>query len=144
MVIMVMAPTSAVAKPLKIILDKTSIIKINRNAAVVLVAQPEIASVSVESQRLIFIIGKTTGETNLVILDSNGDEIVNYDLIVTPETERHVTVHGGTDATKTLSCAPRCTDVKSPGPAKSSGGAAGGAAGGGGTGAALKKAVSKK
>ena len=63
---------------------------------------------------MIFLTGKAVGETNLVVLDKRGNEIANFDIVVAPETRRHVTIHRGTTGVATLSCDPRCTTVANP------------------------------
>ena len=53
-------------------------------------------------------------ETNLLVLDRRGDEIVRYDVVVAPEFDRHVTINRGTASPATMSCDPRCVGVASP------------------------------
>ena len=102
------------AETIKVTLDKTRVLRVERPIATVSIGNNDIASVSVESLRLIFLTGKAVGETNLVILDKKGNEIANYDIVVAPETARHVTIHRGTTGVATLSCDPRCTTVANP------------------------------
>lgn len=104
----------AAAETLEVVLEKGHLIRLNQNAKVVLVAQPEIADAVIQSPRLIFILGKRPGETNLFILDSEGREIMQTDLVVRPNRFRHVTVHRST-AEATLSCVPRCVGVPTAG-----------------------------
>jgi hypothetical protein len=120
---------AAAAEPLEIIMEKGHLIRLTQNAKVVLVAEPGIADAVIESPRLIFILGKRPGETNLFILDSAGREIMQTDLVVRPNPERHVTVHRNT-AEATLSCVPRCVSVATPGAGGRRAGAAARAIGG--------------
>lgn len=112
----------AAAEILEITLNKGRLIRLSRNANVVLVAEPSIADAVIQSPRLIFILGKKPGETNLFILDNDGREILQTELIVRPNPLRHVTVHRSS-AEATLSCDPRCVAVATPGAAKGGGGA---------------------
>lgn len=101
-------------EPVRVVVDKAHLMRLDTDASVVMVANPTIADVAVESPRMVFIVGREPGETNIFVLDSNGNEIVQSDLVVVPKTDRHVTVHRVTeDATveATLSCAPRCAEV---------------------------------
>lgn len=125
--------SAAAAEIMNIIVDKVHIVRLNRDASVVMIANPNIADVAVESPRLIFIIGRNPGETNLYILDGNGRQLLYKDLVVLANPERHVTVHRATQEV-TFSCAPRCAQVVTPGAAdaKKAGGAAGGAGKAGG------------
>ena len=125
---------AAAAEIMNVIVDKTQIVRLNRDASVVMIANPNIADVVVESPRLIFIIGRKPGETNLYILDGNGRQLLYKDLVVLANPERHVTVHRATKEV-TFSCAPRCAQVVTPGAADAgqTDGAAGGAGTAGGT-----------
>ena len=123
----------AAAEVMNVFVDKTHVLHLNRDASVVMIANPNIADVAVESPRLIFVIGRNPGETNLHILDGNGRQLLHKDLVVLANPERHVTVHRATEEV-TFSCAPRCAQVVTPGAAdaKKAGGAAGGAGKAGG------------
>ena len=114
MVACLFAAGPAGAETIYVTVDKARVLRIDRPVATVSIGNNEIASVSVESLHLIFLTGKAVGETNLVILDKRGNEIANYDVVVSPETERHVTIHRDTTGVSTLSCAPRCTEIGNP------------------------------
>ena len=104
----------ALADTLDIRLDKAEILRLDVPAAVIVVGNPDIADVSVENPTLLFVMGRSAGETNLLILDEAGEEIVNLDLAVIGELERHVTVHRDTVQISTFSCDPRCIEVANP------------------------------
>lgn len=104
----------AAAEVMNVLVDKTHVLHLNRDASVVMIANPNIADVAVESPRLVFVIGRNPGETNLHILDSNGRELLYMDLVVQANPERYVTVHRGTRE-HTFSCAPRCLQIVTPG-----------------------------
>ncbi len=116
--------SAAAAGIMSVVVGKANIVRLTRDAGVVLVANPGIADVAIESPRLIFVIGRSPGETNLYVLDGNGREMVNTEVVVTPNSDRHVTVNRGTKEV-TLSCARRCGEVVVL--AKAGAGAAGGA-----------------
>ena len=103
------------ADVLRVALDKVEILRLEKPASVVLVGTPEIADVTVESPRLILLVGKKTGETNLLILNGQGETVYTFTLVVVPEIDRHVTVHRSSDGVSTLSCEPTCVAVKNPG-----------------------------
>ena len=122
---------AASAETLEIVIDKTGWLSLQRAAGSIVVGKAEIADVTVDSPRLLLLTGKTVGETNLLVLDPQGREILALNVIVIPETERHVTINRGASAVTTWSCNPRCVNVKNPGlePMSDEGGAsAGGAA----------------
>lgn len=97
-----------------ITLGKTEPLRFDQPVSTVLIGDPEIVEIAVESVRLVFLTGKRVGETNLLVLDRRGDEIVRYDVVVAPEFDRHVTINRGTASPATMSCDPRCVGVASP------------------------------
>jgi hypothetical protein len=122
---------AAAAETLHVTLDKSSLLRLGEPAATVLVGSPEIADVTVESPKLLVLVGRKTGETSLILLNRKGDQIASYNLLVVPEDDRHVTVHRGAEGVATFSCDPRCVGVKNPGleGAEEKGGAKGGPGG---------------
>lgn len=112
--------------------DKAHLIQLDENAATVMIADPNIADVAVESPRLVFVIGRAVGETSLFILDADGKPMVDATIVVDeradlveaePDTpapsysaapaaakpkERAVTVFRNVTAAETLICAPVC------------------------------------
>lgn len=109
----------AAAETLSVTLDKTKVLRPQGKIAIVMVGNPDIAEVTVETPNLIFLLGLEVGETNLLLLDAKGNEIAAYDVVVAPEKERHVTVHRGPGGVATLSCDPRCTGIENPGTGES-------------------------
>lgn len=120
-------PTTA-GERLEVRLDSTARLDLDRPAAVVAVANPAIADVSVQSPRIVVVTGKGLGVTSLDLLDADRRVIGSWDVVVTPDTKDQVTVDYGADGLKTLACQPRCIRVTNPGkdPEPSGGGGAGG------------------
>jgi hypothetical protein len=106
--------TAVQAEPLQIRLDKAEILRLPEPASVIFVGNPDIADVTIESPTLIFIIGRSAGETNLIIFDDAGEQTGDFDLVVLAEHERHVTVNRSTDLLSTFNCDPRCIEVENP------------------------------
>ena len=115
---------------LHVVVDKAHLIQLEVNAATVMIADPVIADVAVESPRLVFVVGRAVGETSLFILDADGNRLVDANIIVderpdmidvepyTPAysaapsaaktEEREVKVFRNVTAEETLSCEPVC------------------------------------
>ena len=106
-------PAAVAAETMNILVNKSHIVRLSRDAGVVMIANPEIADVAIESPRLVFVLGRNPGETNLKILDVGGKSMVSADVIVRPNAERHVTVNRGSEEI-TYSCVPRCARVETP------------------------------
>ncbi len=102
------------AETLNIRLDKAEILRLDAPASIIVVGNPSIADVTVENPTLLFLTGLAPGETNLVIFDDLGDTMVDYDIVVVSELDRHVTVHRNVDLLTTFNCKPRCIEVANP------------------------------
>lgn len=87
--------------------DRAKLHRLARPASTIIIGNPTIADVSVQSGTLLVITGKNFGSTNMIVLDREGAEIAHYLLHVKSGGLHQVTVHNG-DARVTLNCAPRC------------------------------------
>ncbi len=110
----ILAAGPAIAEePLSVTVDKAHVLRLDSDASLVMVANPDIADVTIESPRLLFVLGRAAGETNLYVLDGGGREILNTALVVVPNDEREVTINRNLKE-GTLSCDPRCVRVPTP------------------------------
>ncbi len=92
----------------KVELNKTEIVRLPGAASAVIIGNPKIADVTVQSSDLIFVVGRGYGETNLIILDSNGNTMMNADLQVVNTLPQHgVRLYNGSSR-QTYSCIPYC------------------------------------
>jgi hypothetical protein len=91
-----------------VLIDQASIVRLERTAAEIVVGNPSIADVSVQSGKVLIVTGKSFGETNLIVIDADGKVIVNRQLIVQEPRTGFVTMYRG-PARQTLHCAPYCT-----------------------------------
>lgn len=90
-----------------VLIDQASLVKLDRTAAEIVVGNPSIADVSVQSGKVLIITGKSFGETNLIVIDADGKLIINRRLVVQEPRTGFVTVYRGL-ARQTLHCAPYC------------------------------------
>lgn len=96
-----------------IAINKAELLRLPRDAAIVLVADPNVVDVAIESPRLVFLFGKLPGETNIFVLDKKGEAIIQTDIVVLPTARSHVTVDRGV-VEATYSCTPRCAAIPTP------------------------------
>ncbi len=91
-------------------LNKTRVMHLNEPASAVIVGNPAIADVSVHSDNTVFIIGRGYGETNVLILNQNGDVVVNRNVQVKNTLPAYgVRVYnGGAVNRNTYNCTPYC------------------------------------
>lgn len=71
------------SKAITIEREKSILIRLDRPAKDVFIANPEIADVQVRSPRIVYIFGRVPGETTLYALDADEDVIFNTDIHVT-------------------------------------------------------------
>lgn len=92
----------------KVELNKTEIVRLPSAAASVIIGNPKIADVTVQSSDLLFVVGRGYGETNLIILDANGNTMMDADLQVVNTLPNHgVRLYNGKNR-ETYSCIPYC------------------------------------
>jgi hypothetical protein len=91
-----------------ITIDQARLIRLQRPAAEIIVGNPSIADVSVQSGKVLVVTGKSYGRTNLIVIDAEGKQITNRSLSVTEPGQGYVIVHKGISPF-TYYCAPNCT-----------------------------------
>lgn len=92
----------------KVELNKTEIVRLPGPAASIIIGNPQIADVTVQSSDLLFVVGRGYGETNLIILDSQGNTMMDADLQVVNTLPTHgVRLYNGKQR-ETYSCIPYC------------------------------------
>jgi len=82
------ADVLASTEVLQIELQKGKIIRVDRPAATVFVANPDVADVETRSQRTVFVYGKKAGETTLYVLDADDRPLLNVTVRVTHNLSR--------------------------------------------------------
>ncbi len=112
-------PSAAQAGEILVPLDESVVHIFEQDVATIAVANPSIADVSVHNGRVLLIVGKSFGTTNVIVLDSGGKPIGSKRIRVTSVAGgSNVTVlKGGQDGVVSFSCAPRCERVLVPGDA---------------------------
>lgn len=89
-------------------IDQATLVRLDRPAAEIIVGNPSIADVAVQSGKLLVVTGKSHGRTNLIVIDADGKQVINRYLSVTEPGRGYVMVQKGT-AQVTYYCAPNCT-----------------------------------
>jgi len=99
---------NAMGPDIVVLIDQASLVRLERPAAEIVVGNPSIADVAVQSGKVLIVTGKSFGETNLMVVDAEGKVIVHRRLIVQEPRTNFVTMYRGS-ARQTLHCAPYCT-----------------------------------
>lgn len=102
------------SEPLRVTIDKNHVLRTDRPVETIIVGNPFIADVSAQSSQLMFVLGRASGETNILGFDKDGNVVFDKDVTVVPHNTRTVTLHRGA-LTETFACAPRCESELHPG-----------------------------
>ena len=79
-----------------------------------MVGNPAIADVTVLSPQLVYLLGRSYGQTNFVALDKSGKQISSFDVDVVAPSSSTVTLTRGVGQL-TYNCTPRCERVAAQG-----------------------------
>ena len=81
-IIRLSAATSGAPQRFSLALNKAVIVELDRDARDVIVANPQIADAIVRTPRRIFLMSLKVGQTTAIILDEQGHQIANLEIIV--------------------------------------------------------------
>lgn len=98
---------SIAAEPVGVTLDQAMILKLPENVATIVIGNPAIADVSVQSGGLVVVTGKGYGSTNFVALDRSGAVLMERSILVRGPSDNTVVVYRGMER-ETHSCTPNC------------------------------------
>ena len=104
------------AANLNVNIDQAELVRLEKPGAEVIIGNPSIADVTVQSGRLLIVTGKSTGLTNLIVLDVNGELIMERNVYVNSDSKNLVSVNRG-KSHETYSCSPNCGPALIPGDA---------------------------
>lgn len=90
-----------------VVMNQAKIVKLARPADTIVIGNPAIADASVQDDTTIVLTGRGFGVTNLVVLDAEGNPIVDEQIIVSRDSPHSVRVYRRASV-QTLSCTPYC------------------------------------
>lgn len=107
-----LTPIAAMAEsaPVSVKVNMARILRINAPAATVIIGNPGIADAAIQDPQTLVLTGKSYGQTNLIVLDAQGNPIADTMIEVVQEQAGLVTVYLG-DKRTSLACAPVCQPV---------------------------------
>lgn len=106
--------TAAQAADMSVPVNSSQPLTLTSPAATVMVSNPLVADVNVQNSTLVYILGKTYGQTDLVALDKDGKQILNMEINVTAPNNSMVTLTRGVGQ-YSYNCSPRCEAVAAQG-----------------------------
>jgi len=95
------------AEGIEVVMNQARILKLGQPADTIVIGNPAIADASVQDATTIVLTGKGFGVTNLVILDADGNPLMDEAVIVTRSSEKSVRIYRRSNM-QTLSCTPYC------------------------------------
>jgi hypothetical protein len=101
------APSNPGAGPLRVTVNHAEVLTLRANAAVALIANPDIADVVNERNNLVFVLGRKPGVTNLLVYDDAGRRLLGREIEVVPQQDGMVAITRETDVTEYY-CEPLC------------------------------------
>jgi Flp pilus assembly secretin CpaC len=87
-----LASAAAMADGLNVNWREARVVKLAKPATSVVVGDPTVADVTLDSPTTVVVFGKTPGETNLLVLSNDQELLLDWPVVVSPVTDRHVTV----------------------------------------------------
>ena len=93
--------------PVIVTVDRAKVFRISAPAATVIIGNPSIADATVEDDVTLLLTGRSFGVTNLIVLDRQGQPIVDETIVVRGHEENTVRIYRR-DERVTLACAPVC------------------------------------
>jgi Flp pilus assembly secretin CpaC len=87
--------------------DQSQLLRLPQPAAEIIIGNPAIADVSVQSGNLLVVTGKTFGITNMIVLDAARNVIWDQRVMVKRDEGKVVNLQRGTDR-QSYNCTPQC------------------------------------
>jgi Flp pilus assembly secretin CpaC len=99
----------ATARPqMRVDYDQATVVRLDRAAKTVVVGNPSIADALLVSDKVVYVQGRMFGNTNVIALDGEGNEIINTYITVGAPMTSQVTLYRGPVGQQNMACAPHC------------------------------------
>jgi len=107
LLIALLAGDARAAEPLTVHVDEATLMRLPEKVGTLVIGNPLIADVTLQSGGLVVVTGKGYGTTNLIALDRDGNVLLEKPVFVTGAKDKTLVVYRGNDR-QTYSCSPRC------------------------------------
>jgi hypothetical protein len=99
---------AAASETMQVILDQATLMKLPDKVSTIVIGNPLIADIAIQSGGLVVVTGKGFGATNLIALDRSGGVLLERSIVVSgPRGRDTVQVYRGVQR-ETYSCTPHC------------------------------------
>lgn len=92
---------------MRVFLNHAKVLKLDQPVSKVIIGNAEVADATVADSRTIVLTGKAFGTTNLVLLDAEGNALLDERILVSIDEGNTVRMYRQTERT-VLSCTPTC------------------------------------
>ena len=104
-------PAFSLAAPdpdrIAVYVDQAKLVKLPAKVSTIVVGNPLIADVTLQSGGIVVVTGKGYGATNFIAMDRNGEVLVDRQIQVEGPTDQLVTIYRGVER-ESYSCMPIC------------------------------------
>jgi Flp pilus assembly secretin CpaC len=102
------AEDSAPRTQMRVDYDQAAVVRLDRAAKTVVVGNPAIADALLVSDKTVYVQGRMFGNTNIIAIDSEGNEVLNLPVTVGAPLMAQVTLYRGPAGQQNMACAPHC------------------------------------
>ena len=99
--------TAALQQEFRVDLNHSGLLRLPLPASAVIVGNPNVADVAVHRSDTLLVLGRGYGSTNLLVMDTAGRVMADYQIVVGMREAGIVRIHNG-GARQTYSCTPDC------------------------------------
>jgi len=109
-IVLPMAGAAVAEEPfMRVYMDHARVLRLDRPVSKVIVGNAKVADATVADARTIVLTGRSFGTTNIVLLDADGNAIVDERILVSIDEGNTVRVFRQTERS-VLSCTPNCEE----------------------------------
>ncbi len=105
--LLIMLPVSASAGEMWLTIDQVRVYEMKQPVSSIVVGNPAIADVTVQSDKRILLYGKTPGLTNIYFFDKDGNRLDNVNIRVQSPSGNMLVLNRGVDRA-TYTCTEKC------------------------------------
>ncbi len=87
--------------------DQAKVFRVSRPAGTIIIGNPAIVDATIQDDQTLILTGRSFGVTNLIVLDGNGDAIIDQPVVVKASETNTVRIYRR-DSRATLACSPVC------------------------------------
>jgi len=92
---------------IRVKVDEARIVPLVSSPATVIIGNPSVADASLQNGNLLVVMGRNYGSTNVIALNTSGDQIASFELNVVSSGTHELSLYRGS-ARASYNCAPRC------------------------------------